>query len=222
MARALLLPSGRSGRCEGSNVRTVQLVACAAMLTLSGVSHGAVLLSDNFNGENGGSAALNYAGFANWNVTDGTVDLIGNGAFDFYPGNGLYVDLDGSTGNAGILTSKTTFSLSPGVNYTLSFRLGGSTRGDSNGVTVSVGSAFSEIFTLASSAPLSLYTRQFTVSSATAAALSISNAGGDNLGLILDDVLFESSAPTSVPEPGTLGLLGLALSGVGFARRRRN
>ncbi len=56
---------------------------------------------------------LNYAGFANWDVLDGFVDLIGNGFFDLLPGNGLYVDLDGSTGDAGKLISKTTFTLDP-------------------------------------------------------------------------------------------------------------
>ncbi|MEH2044530.1 hypothetical protein [Nostoc sp.] len=54
-----------------------------------------VLLEDNFNTENSGNEALNYNSFANWNVTNGTVDLIGNnGVFDFLASNGLYVDTD--------------------------------------------------------------------------------------------------------------------------------
>ena len=62
-------------------------------LSFSGFSANAgVIFSDNFNAENGGTGVLNYNSFNNWTVTDGTVDLIGNGFFDFYPGNGLYVD----------------------------------------------------------------------------------------------------------------------------------
>ena len=47
-------------------------------------------------------------------------DLIplANGAFDFLPGNGLYVDLDGSTNDAGILTAD-PLALGAG-NYALS------------------------------------------------------------------------------------------------------
>ena len=52
--------------------------------------------TDNFSSENGGVAQLAYTGFANWNVTAADVDLIGNGNFDFFPGNNLYVDLNGS------------------------------------------------------------------------------------------------------------------------------
>ena len=49
------------------------------------------------------SPRLNYNSFSQFSVTNGTVDLIGNGFFDFYPSQGRYVDLDGSTGNAGLL-----------------------------------------------------------------------------------------------------------------------
>lgn len=40
---------------------------------------------------------LNYVDFTDWDVVTNHVDLIGNGLFDFLPGNGLYVDLCGST-----------------------------------------------------------------------------------------------------------------------------
>lgn len=38
----------------------------------------------------------NFSGFINWDVTQGEVDLLGNGFYDVLPGNGLYVDLRGS------------------------------------------------------------------------------------------------------------------------------
>lgn len=171
------------------------------------------LFSDNFDTENGGSGALNFNGFSKWDVTDGTVDLIpAGGQFDFYPGNGLYIDLDGSTGNAGILTTKTTFAAGT---YNLSFKLGGNARGSAaDAVTVNLGLGnFSEVFTLNSGDPLTTFVRTITLTSA--GKLSFSNAGGDNIGAILDDVNL-----TTIPTPALLpGLIGMGLAAM---RKRRN
>ena len=132
-----------------------------------GPAFAAPIFSDNFNTANGGTPTLNWSGTPNWQVTAGAVDLIGSGpggtSFDFYPGNGLYVDLDGTGSSAG--TFRTTTSFAAG-NYTVSFTLGGSARGDTNVVTVSLGS-YSEVFTLASADPLTTYTRTITTSPAT-------------------------------------------------------
>src|SRR5262245_51355328 len=81
-----------------------------------------LLFSDTFDTENGGFAQQPYGNFAQWNVTAGNVDLNGNGFGDNYPGNGLYVDLDGSPGQ-GRMESKTEFNLAPGL-YRLSFEYG--------------------------------------------------------------------------------------------------
>ena len=76
---------------------------CAVFIIFAfiGAASATPIFEDNFDSENGGNGVTNYTGFINWTVTDGTVDLIGNGYFDFFPGNGLYVDMDGSTNNAG-------------------------------------------------------------------------------------------------------------------------
>jgi len=74
---------------------------------------------------------LNYSGFANWDVSGGQVDLMGNGFLDFLPGNGLYVDLAGSgaptagPGTWGRLVSKSPISLTSGHAYRLSLDLAG-------------------------------------------------------------------------------------------------
>lgn len=189
-------------------VSTLALAACIG----SGSANAVTLLSDNFNSENGGVGVLNYTGFANWSVSAGTVDLIGNGFFDFYPGNGLYVDLDGSSIDAGVLSSNLSFG--PGT-YTLRFDLGGSQRGDTNAITVSLGD-YTELFTRLSADPLATVTRTFTTS--VAGSLEFSNAGGDNVGAILDNV----SVATAVPEPGSLALLaGMGVT-IGCVLRRRN
>lgn len=147
--------------------------------------------SDDFNAENGGAAALNYAGFANWTVGDGTVDLIGeDSAHDFYPGNGLYVDLDGSSGDAGVLTSSDQFALLAGGTYELRFDLGGSARSESptDTVDVALGTVFAESFTLDWDDPLTTVVRDINVTTSELATLSFADLGNDNRGLILDNV----------------------------------
>lgn len=196
-------------------MRPSLIPALALALFTTSAAQAIPLFSDNFNGE---AQALNTS-LDNWTVSDGTIDVIGTGFFDFYPGNGNYLDLDGSSGNAGKITTNSSFSFLAGT-YTLRFDLGGSTRGDSNTMTVALGSFFSETFTLPSSAPLQTITRTFTFGSSNGTgALSFDHTGGDNLGLILDNVLLDFRAPTTVPEPSTLALLSLA--GLLGLRRRR-
>lgn len=58
---------------------------------------------------------LNYTGFANWDVIQNTVDLCGNGFFDLLPGNGLYVDMNGTTYT--LPTLNLVWSATPGFVY---------------------------------------------------------------------------------------------------------
>ena len=174
-----------------------------------------VPFSDNFNTENGGTYLLNYTGFANWTIVDGTVDLIGEGSpWDFFPGEGygLYVDLDGSTSNPGQMLTSSSFDLQPGT-YELSFDLAGNQR-DTNPeivtVLVAVGSLLNQTYSLNKDDPFTTFTETIVVSSATTASLSFENSGGDNIGMLLDNV-------SLVPEPTTLCLLGLG----GLLLRRR-
>jgi hypothetical protein len=187
--------------------KTLLALAISAMGTAPAVA--GPIFSDNFNGE---SQGLNYTGFAQWTVTAGSVDLIGTGFYDLFPGNGNYVDLDGTTSGlnpAGQITTDMVFAAGT---YTLSFDLGGSQRGDTNTVEVVLGNFVQDI-TLPSNAPLSLYTYTFTT---TGGQLSFTNLGAsDNLGLILDNV------EVDVPEPASLGLLGAALVATGFGLRRK-
>lgn len=148
-----------------------------------------IAFADNFNQENGGRPMFGARTLANWNFLAGNVDLIGGGGeYNYFPGNGLYVDLDGVYSGAHIET-KTTFNLAPG-SYVLRFRMAGSQRGDTNTVLVRVGSVFSEAVTLPSSAQLTLFTRTITVAQATEARISFLQEGSDGFGLILDDVSF--------------------------------
>ncbi|HEV2148863.1 MAG TPA: Ig-like domain-containing protein [Longimicrobiaceae bacterium] len=149
-----------------------------------------ILLEDDFDSENGGRWADNYTGFAKWEVVAGSVDLVGTGLYDDFlpPENGVGVDLDGTTKQAGTLRSRTAFVLEPGE-YQLSFQLAGSPRpSDPNTVVVSLGDAYRESFTLAQFEPLRTITRTVTVPARTTARLEFAHLGGDNYGILLDNV----------------------------------
>lgn len=181
------------------------LLAAAALLPLASCSLATscqpaaaceprVLLEDDFEGENDNRYELNYIDFAHWKVTEGTVDLVGTPPFDdFLPlSQGMYVDLDGTSKNAGTMQSRERFSLAPG-RYRLSFSMAGSPRPNQppNTMSVFVGNLFSETITLRSYTPLQRFDRTFTVRSATSAYLVFRHEGGDDYGIFIDDVRFE-------------------------------
>ena len=192
-------------------------VALAAGLAMSVSATAAVVLSDNLNDSI--PDQLNWAGDSVFLPTSppGTVDLIGQGgSFDFIPGHGSYLDLDGSSGSgnnpAGEITSILSFG--PGT-YNLTFLLAGNRRtSDAETTVVSLGS-FSSSITLASNAGFSTYS--YTFSTASAGQLKFTELGPSNQqGNLLDDVRL-----TAVPEPTTWPMMILGLGGVGALMRRR-
>ena len=194
-------------------------MVCLVVAAVSGcaIAGPTVVFSDNFDAENGGNGQLNYNSFQNWTVSDGTVDLIGNGFFDFLPGNGLYVDLDGSTFDPGVLTQSTPIFFKSGVEYTLSFELAGNNTGggdDTVTVFIDVGALVSDSITLAEDDPFTTFTYTF-LGDGTSKSIAFSNDGNNNIGALLDDVVI-----TAVPLPTASALAGLGLVGMGVRRRR--
>ena len=196
--------------------------AVAAVLAAQAVQAKTVL-SDNFNSD---TQMLNWTGDATFSSLSGppsqwpniaSTDLIGaGGPFDFYPGNGNYVDLDGSTGSgnlpfAGVLQSNASFGAGK---YTLSFDLGGNARSAPAQTTeVFLGSTLVASLTLDSGSPLSLYS--FTAAT-TGGNLVFDELGPSNQqGNILDNVTLNS-----VPEPASWAMMLLGIGAIGASLRR--
>jgi hypothetical protein len=106
----------------------------AATLVAGSVSttaaHATVVLSDNFDSENGGASALNYTGFANWKAFPslaGPVNLVHSGDFgtSCMGGVGSCVDM----GPTGYLESKQSYALNKGDLVNFSFYVSGDQQG---------------------------------------------------------------------------------------------
>lgn len=187
------------------------------------------LINDNFNTENGGVGVYNYSGFANFNVTQGSVDLLpvagdpNNAIWQaFAVTQGLFIDLDGTTNTGGKLETN-PLALAAGT-YQLSFDLAGSQRlvTPTDTVTVSLGGLFSQMITLPSATPFGTFNFAIIAGAPSVGTLSFLQAGGDNQGLLLDNVrLTFDAAATPVPEPASFLLWGLgAIAVTGYQRRR--
>jgi len=191
-----------------------QLLAAAAIVTASASSHAAVtVFTDNFDADATRNNATSFV--MGWTVTNGTVDLDGQGfVHNELPGNGHYVDLDGSTLRAGVLSN--SINVNGGQTYTMSFAIAGNQRNwGSDTVDVSFGTT-TQTYVIGQSDALSTKTLTFTPTSSGLSTFSFHNRGGDYRGAFLEQVTI-----TTVPEPETYAMLLAGLAGIGLVARRR-
>ncbi|MBL8141296.1 MAG: PEP-CTERM sorting domain-containing protein [Acidobacteria bacterium] len=198
--------------------RNLIAASAVALALLGGASASAApVFFDNFSQE----ALQLDAALDNWTVSDGTVDVVGTGFFaelcNGGPSADRCVDLDGSTFNAGRITSN-GISLGTGT-YEFSFWARGNNR-NAGPDTVRLGVETNVMpftsLTLASTDGWQQFLYTFTLTAPEVISLVFDHAGNDNMGILLDNV-----AITQVPEPASLSLALLALGSAFAARRRR-
>ena len=197
-------------------------VVVSLLFVCAGSSRAAftVPFADNFDSY---PTQSNWPGGGEWTVSGGTVDIIGDtpfpGWFDLLPGNGNYVDMDGSTSDGGMITASGTAN--PGF-YTLSVDLAGNQRGyglDTVNVVVSGGFLNTSV-DLADTDPFTTYSWSFVVPSTTAISVSFEDIGSDQNGALLDNVSL-TYRPDVIPAPSAVLLGGIGAAVVGWLRRRR-
>ncbi len=208
------------------------LLLSGALALTAASAEAATVFSDNFNSDTPG---LNSPGDTYFSSTSpsnnvpniASIDIIGSGpsgtSFDLLPGNGYYVDLDGSSGYgnkplAGQLTYKGTFA--PG-NYTLVFELAGNQRGAGAQTTEVLAGNVSQTYALVpSSQGFTTEVIHFT-STGSDNGLQFDEIGplptfgSDQQGNLLDNVTVFSA----VPEPATWAMMLLGFFGMAFAIR---
>ncbi len=172
------------------NVRVLALLLLSPATLFVGCRHptgpGTVLVTENFDNENEGKGTFSWTNFRDWTVSDGCVDLHGNGFFDLAPGRGLFVDLDGSCKQGGTLQTKDALDFRPG-RYVLDFWLAGNQRNSTlDTLDVSVGPLYQRRFILPASEPFTLYSETLSVANRTRARVVFKHHGGDDHGILLD------------------------------------
>jgi len=209
-------------------IRKITLPAAATFCLLFGIHNFAAaapitLFEDGFENETATGSTLNYASFVNWDVVDGAVDLVRTPSFsiDCVGSTGWCVDLDGTTDTAGRLESKSVFALTPGLIYTLTFDISGNQRVPGTdsvtfGLIADMNEVFSDLVTKSAADPFETISRQISVSSSSNVRLFFDHAGGDQIGLILDNVQL-----TAVPLPQAAFLFPAGLiAGLAWIRRK--
>ena len=191
-----------------------KLLIASALLAMSAGAQAASVFSDNFNSDLVGTPATP----SGWSVVGGSVDVIGPGFYDLLPNGGNYIDLDGSTNTAGVLSH--SLSLTKGTQYTVSFDLAGNQRNSATEhVGVLLGTAL-HTYSLPEFAGWTHYSFTFTPGHTGDFLLSFAdvnfNNRRDHIGMLLDNVNVNA-----VPEPETYAMMLAGLGLVSFMARRR-
>ena len=177
---------------------------------------GTTIFADNFDSNVIPSVWTTNNAPSGWTVTQGTVDTqLPNNGWGLGCYGGVCVDLDGSTNQAGILS--TSLNLTANTTYTASFWLSGNQRNAAaDSVDVKFGTSTLALPEIPSGSPWQMYSIDFKPTVSGSFALSFHNQGGDNIGVLLDNV-----SVTAVPEPETYAMMLAGLGLLGFMAKRR-
>lgn len=212
---------------------TTAVAIAITSMTFMSRAQAATVFFDDFNSDTPGLSTTPTG----WSLTQGSVDIIGGSfGYDFYPGNGYYVDLNGSTGQYGGIATDQIFA--PGT-YTVQFNLGSSV-GGANGVDVADTPKTTEVFLGNSAAvdislpslPADWTTQVLTLTTTIAGSLVFDSVPDSppqtqyapDVGNILDNVLVSQGtgdSPPTTPLPGSWSMMLLGLAGFGFMACRR-
>lgn len=226
------------------------VLAALAATALTAPASAGVVYSNNFDAENGGNTALNYNGFNGLTVTNGTVDLVKSGDFGITcaGGSGACVDLDGSTNDAGLVSSNSyafnsgeRVSLSllfsgnqrnapPPDSFSMRFNFGGPVSGSFGIMSSFFGNTNFGSFTNQTSLTLTVSNIQpnfamtdltffFDPTNGGSTSFALQDGGNDNIGVVIDNLSLSVGA---VPEPATWAMMIAGFALVGAGARRRN
>lgn len=178
------------------------------------------LFFDDFLADNGGLAKDNFRLFNLWNVTRGSVDLVGPNITDVTddPVFGRFVDLAGSTKNPGSFITRVPLPFLAGATYRLSFRYK-STDGKPATARATIASRVYTVTT--SSTEFQQFTQTFVFGVQRLARLSFQNVEGDkdNSGIGLDTVMVTQVVSFPTTDVSIFGGLGPVSVGVGVSRQ---
>ncbi|WP_424969049.1 VPLPA-CTERM sorting domain-containing protein [Dinoroseobacter sp. S76] len=163
-----------------------------------------------------------------WSTTSGAVDITGTGYFpDVCYNIDTCVDLDGSIGAAGTIQTQQSFTLVDGVKYTLSFDYSKNyfQQQNTNVMTFGVGGISDTLSVPGGPRADDFAELSFSfMGDGSTGSIFFAHEGGDNGGIIIDNVKLVggTASPSPVPLPASLPLLAGGLLGAAALRRRKS
>ncbi len=202
-------------------MRNLRLLCATTFLLSSFAANANLIVNGGFESGSFSNTLANYmvlnpgdTALTGWTIDQGVAwGLNPTDGFSASVGSG-FVDLSGLGNRSPTGAMSQSVSTEVGGDYLFSIDLfGGATSVFLNGIGLALVAG-------ASSGGWTTYTSTYTAVSETT-MISLRNRDGASSTVFVDEVVF-SARSVAVPEPGTIGLLGIGLLGLGLVRRRKN